>query len=215
MPVPSRPSWPTSSAATVPAGNGISSDGATARLGYDERDGRACRVTPAFHEPPHSRVLRPLPHGLIFAGPVGTAVIASRLLLVAGVHSLMIRYALTVVGAYAVFFVLIRAWIAYVTRTAASDPGLDLPDVAPGGGGGPGGGGEFQPGGGQFGGGGASGGYDDPGEAPVFRSVAEAGGRGGGSMGAVPAVGEEVTGSRSTSTWTRAFSSSRSYCWCQ
>jgi len=95
----------------------------------------------------------------------------------------MIRYALTVVGAYAVFFVLIRAWIAYVTRTAASDPGLDLPDVAPGGGGGPGGGGEFQPGGGQLGGGGASGGYDDPGEAPVFRSVAEAGGRGGGSHG--------------------------------
>jgi hypothetical protein len=42
--------------------------------------------------------------GLIFAGTVGTAVIASRLLLVAGVHSLMIRYALTVVGAYAVFF---------------------------------------------------------------------------------------------------------------
>ena len=35
------------------------------------------------------------------------------------------------------------------------------------------------------------------------------------AMGAVPAVGEEVTGSRSTSTWTRAFSSSRLYCWCQ
>jgi hypothetical protein len=121
--------------------------------------------------------------GLLFAGTVGAAVVASRLLLAAGVHSLMIRYALTVVGAYAVFFVLVRAWIADVNRIAPRDPGLDLPDVAPGGGGGLGGGGEFQPGGGQFGGGGASGGYDDVGEVPAFRSVAEAGGRGGGSTG--------------------------------
>jgi hypothetical protein len=45
------------------------------------------------------------------------------------------------------------------------------------------GGGGFRPDGGRFGGGGASGSYDDAGEAPVFRSVAEAGGRGGGSAG--------------------------------
>jgi hypothetical protein len=85
---------------------------------------------------------------LIFTGAVATAVVASRFLLAAGVESLMFRYALTVVGAYAVFFVLVRACIAYVTRLTPSDPGLDLPDVLPGGRGGAGGGVEFQPGGG-------------------------------------------------------------------
>ena len=119
--------------------------------------------------------------GLIFAGTVGTAVVASRLLLAAGVQSLMVRYALTVVGAYAVFFVLVRMWIAYVTRIAPRDPGLDLPDIVSTGDGGLGGVADLQPGGGQFGGGGASGSYDDTGEVPVFRSVADAGGRGGGS----------------------------------
>lgn len=121
--------------------------------------------------------------GLIFTGAVGAAVVGSRILLEAGVESLVFRYALTVVGAYAVFFVLVRAWIAYVTRLAPSDLGLDLSDVISSGKGGVGGGAEFQPGGGQFGGGGASGGYDQVGEPPVFRSVAEAGGRGGGSTG--------------------------------
>ena len=116
----------------------------------------------------------------IFAGTAGAGIVASRLLLAVGVDSLMVRYALTVVASYAVFFVLVRAWIAYVTRIVPNDPGLDLPDV---GGGAGGTGGELEPGGGQFGGGGASGSYDDAGEVPVFRSVAEAGGRGGGSTG--------------------------------
>jgi hypothetical protein len=60
----------------------------------------------------------------------------------------MSRYSLTVVGAYAVFFVLVRAWSTYVTRLTPSDPGLDLSDVLPGGRAGAGGGVEFQPGGG-------------------------------------------------------------------
>ncbi len=115
---------------------------------------------------------------LIFAGTAGAGIVASRLLLAVGVDSLMVRYALTVVASYAVFFVLVRAWIAYVTRIVPNDPGLDLPGV---GGGAGGRGAEFEPGGGQFGGGGASGSYDDAGEVPVFRSVAEAGGRGGDS----------------------------------
>ena len=119
---------------------------------------------------------------LIFAGTLGAAVVASSLLLAAGVESLMLRYALTAVGAYAVFFLFVRAWIAYVTRLAPSGPGLDLPDVTSGGGVGSGTS-ELQPGGGQFGGGGASGSYDDGGDVPIFRSVAEAGGRGGDSHG--------------------------------
>jgi hypothetical protein len=116
---------------------------------------------------------------VIFAGTAGAGIVASRLLLAVGVDSLMARYALTVVASYAVFFVLVRVWIAYVTRIVPNDPGLDLPDVSGSGGTG----GEFEPGGGQFGGGGASGSYDDAGEVPVFRSVAEAGGRGGDSTG--------------------------------
>jgi hypothetical protein len=120
--------------------------------------------------------------GLIFAGTVATAVVVSRLLLAAGVQSLLLRYALTVIGAYALFFVLVRVWIAYVARVGPRDVGLDLPDVIPTGGGGASG---FQPGGGLSGGAGASGSFGDGGDVPVFRSLAEAGSGGadGGSVG--------------------------------
>jgi hypothetical protein len=50
--------------------------------------------------------------GLIFAGTVATAVVVSHLLLAVGVQSLVLRYALTVIGAYALFFVLVRVWLA-------------------------------------------------------------------------------------------------------
>lgn len=69
--------------------------------------------------------------GLIFAGTVATAVVVSHLLLAVGVQSLVLRYALTVIGAYALFFVLVRVWIGYVTRSGPRDVGLDLPDVIP------------------------------------------------------------------------------------
>jgi hypothetical protein len=89
--------------------------------------------------------------GLIFAGTVATAVVVSRLLLAVGVQSLVLRYALTVIGAYALFFVLVRVWIAYVTRSGPRDVGLDLP---------------------------ASGSFDDARDVPVFRSLAKAAGGG-------------------------------------
>jgi hypothetical protein len=104
---------------------------------------------------------------LIFVGTLAAAMLVSRLLLMSGVHGLMLRYALAVVGGYLVFFVLVRGWIFYVTRLGPRDPGLDLPDVSGAFGGG--GGGDvpaFHAGGGHFGGGGASGSFD---EAPVFR----------------------------------------------
>ena len=118
--------------------------------------------------------------GLMFAGTLAAALLTTRLLLLAGVHSLIVRYALAVVGGYLVFFVFVRGWIFYVTRLRPGGPGLDVPDVSGGFGGGGGGGGSapgFHAGGGHFGGGGASGSFD---EAPVFRTVADAGGGGGG-----------------------------------
>jgi hypothetical protein len=110
--------------------------------------------------------------GLIFVGTVARAVVVSRLLLAAGIRSLVLRYGLTVIGAYALFFVLVRVWISYVTRIGPRDLPFDLPDVIPTGGGG---GSGFRPGGGQFRGAGASGSFDDAGDVPVFRSLAEAG----------------------------------------
>src|SRR4051812_17999043 len=116
---------------------------------------------------------------LMFAGTLAAALLTSRLLLLAGVHSLMVRYAMAAVGGYLGFFLLVRGWIFYVTRVGPSAPGLDLPDVSPGfgggGGGGPGPG--FHAGGGHFGDGGASGSFDD---AAVVPTLADAGGGGGG-----------------------------------
>jgi hypothetical protein len=73
--------------------------------------------------------------GLIFAGTVAAGVATSRLLYLADVDALMVRYALAVAGSYLTFFLLVRAWIVYVTRGGPSDLGADLPDVWPGGGG--------------------------------------------------------------------------------
>ena len=67
---------------------------------------------------------------LIFAGAAAGGVLASRWLFVSGVDALAERYALAVVGAYFVFFVLVRGWIFYATRLAPPDPGLDAPGVA-------------------------------------------------------------------------------------
>jgi len=107
--------------------------------------------------------------------------LVSRLLLMGGMHALMPHYACAVLGGYLVFFLLVRGWIFYVTRLGFRDPGLEVPDVSGFGGGG--GGADmpaFHAGGGHFGGGGASGTFDEP---PVFRTLAEAGGRSGGGSG--------------------------------
>jgi hypothetical protein len=125
--------------------------------------------------------------GLIFAATAGAAVLASWLLMRAGVDALALRYGLAVVTAYLVFFLLVRAWIDYVTSAGVRDRSLDLPDVrAPGERGGEPA--AFAPQGGRFGGAGASGSFDEP---PVYRSLAEArtataragGLRGGGDVG--------------------------------
>ena len=117
---------------------------------------------------------------LIFGGAVAGGVLASRLLFVSGVDALAERYALAVVGAYVVFFVLVRGWILYVTRLAPADPGFDAPDFWPGGGGG---GSHVAGGGGHFGGGGASGTFEG-GVLPRIESAkpSSAGGGGGFSL---------------------------------
>ena len=77
---------------------------------------------------------------LMFAGTLAAALLTTRLLLLAGVHSLIVRYALAVVGGYLVFFVFVRGWIFYVTHLRPGGSGLDVPDVSGGFGGGGGGG---------------------------------------------------------------------------
>ena len=98
--------------------------------------------------------------------------LASRLLLHAGVASMALRYPLAVLLSYGVFFGLVRLWLAYVCRAAASrdrrggsssDSG-DLFDGWSGGsgsGGSGGGAGRLFGGGGGSGGGGSSGGWGD------------------------------------------------------
>ena len=48
---------------------------------------------------------------LMFAGTLAAALLTTGLELLAGVHSLIVRYALAAVGGYLVFFVLVRGWI--------------------------------------------------------------------------------------------------------
>src|SRR5438094_2313069 len=112
---------------------------------------------------------------LIFAGAAAGGVLASRWLFVSGVDALAERYALAVVGAYFVFFVLVRGWIFYATRLAP-DPGLDAPGGWPGGGGG--GRPHVAGGGGQFGGGGASGTFEG-GVLPRIEAATPSSGGGG------------------------------------
>jgi hypothetical protein len=95
---------------------------------------------------------------LIFGGAVAGGILASRWLLVSGVDALAERYALAVLGAYVVFFILVRAWIVYVTWFPPGDPGLDASNLLPRGGWR---GADFAGGGGgRSGGGGASGTFD-------------------------------------------------------
>jgi len=121
-------------------------------------------------------------------------VLASKLLLSAGLDSLAIRYPLSVVVAYLVFFLCVKLWLVYVTpnkHTGGSRPSdwLDLPDLS-GSGGSSGGGGipPFRPGGGQFGGGGAS----SPFELPAVGLMDHAGAVGEAASGAAEGVGGVV-----------------------
>lgn len=105
-----------------------------------------------------------------------SGLLTTRLLLAAGVESIVIRYPLAVLFSYLVFFCLIKLWLKYLTvshtqqvREKKSSLGDTLSNIGfPSGGGGSGGsfsgsGGHFAGGGGQFSGGGASGVFDDMG----------------------------------------------------
>lgn len=100
---------------------------------------------------------------LIVALTGATGLLASFILLRAGVDSMMVRYPLALVFAYLIFLLLLWLWL----RTKPEDY-LDVPDLSglPGRGSGdvsiP-----FRGGGGDFGGGGASGSFDGPADAGV------------------------------------------------
>jgi len=110
---------------------------------------------------------------LILSAVIASGVLSSKLMLMAGMHSLRLRYPLAVLASYLVFLGLIRVWIWYISlRTlgmaGVGDLGLGNVDVSGGGGGGWGGGfgggtggGSFRFGGGDSGGGGASSSWDE------------------------------------------------------
>jgi hypothetical protein len=97
-----------------------------------------------------------------------SGLIASRLLLLAGLSHMGIRYPLAVLVSYFAFFGLIRIWISYVSRASrrAKGSGIDLGDFVPNGsdsfsGGSAKAAGQLAEGGGKFGGGGASASFVD------------------------------------------------------
>jgi len=104
----------------------------------------------------------------ILAATVCSGVLASKFLLSVGLGSLAIRYPLSVLFAYLVFFLCVKLWLFYVrprrhTGDSRLSDWLDMPDFS-GSGSGCSSGGRgitpFDPGGGQFGGGGASSSFD-------------------------------------------------------
>lgn len=111
---------------------------------------------------------------LILLGTALSGLIASKLLLIAGMENIIIRYPLTVVCSYLAFFVFVKLWLAYLsTRRAFQASNIvdnvvpDLPSFSGGGGGTGSGSGSSLPsfrggGGGSGGGGGASGTFEGP-----------------------------------------------------
>jgi hypothetical protein len=117
---------------------------------------------------------------LILMATAMAGAVASKLLLMAGLHNPAIRYPLTVIIAYGIFFVAIKFWLWIIVGSVAvqsklSD--LSLPDISslPGGGGSSASAPSFSGGGGGFGGGGASGSWGD--------AAPSSGSSGGGSSG--------------------------------
>ena len=103
---------------------------------------------------------------LILAAVIASGVLASRGLLLSGVHSLRLRYPLAVLGSYLVFLLLVRLWIWYVSIRCAAKTRMGSFNVGGFSGGGSfGGGGRGSPGfsgfgGGDSGGAGASSSWD-------------------------------------------------------
>lgn len=121
---------------------------------------------------------------LILTAVVASGVTSSKLLLLAGVHSLRLRYPIAVLISYGVFLGLVRVWLWYVSiRRGAGFGSVDIE----GGGfswGGSGGGAGSSPvrfGGGSSGGAGASDSWGEPAESNFVALPAPSSGRGGGS----------------------------------
>lgn len=99
---------------------------------------------------------------LILSAVIASGVLASKLLLDLGVHSMRLRYPIAVLGSFLVFLLLVRIWIWYVCRVknrALSITNIDNAGNIQIGWGGGSGAGNAQPfafGGGSSGGGGAS-----------------------------------------------------------
>jgi uncharacterized membrane protein YgcG len=101
-----------------------------------------------------------------------SGILLSKVLLILGVVDFRVRYPLSVLFSYLVFFACIRLWLSCIAsanraKTSVFD-WLDLPGPSPRGGGGS----VFRGGGGQFSGAGASGSFEKPGMAFVETSVA-------------------------------------------
>jgi hypothetical protein len=113
---------------------------------------------------------------------------ASKLLLMAGLGNPAIRYPLTVIFAYVIFFIAIKFWLWIIVGSAAVQArmsGASLPDIStgplPGGGGSSAPDVSFSGGGGTFSGAGASGSFGDAGS-PVRASGGSSSGGGSASF---------------------------------
>jgi hypothetical protein len=126
---------------------------------------------------------------LILLATAMAGAVASKLLLMAGLGNPALRYPLTVLFSYGVFFIAIKFWIWIIVGSAAVQKklsGSSLPDLSsgsfpgnlPGGAGSSASGDSFSGGGGKFSGAGASGSYGDA----VSSSKVSGGGGGSGSF---------------------------------
>ncbi|HEY3443210.1 MAG TPA: hypothetical protein VGK29_20805 [Paludibaculum sp.] len=134
---------------------------------------------------------------LLLMATAATGVLTSKLLLMAGLHSVLFRYPAAVLGAYLAFTGLARLWVAYVlinavtvkghscfsgwSSSSSSSFGIDIgADLLPGGGSSGGGGVSF--GGGDSGGAGASDLWDSSASELVAVPTPSGGGGGGGGF---------------------------------
>jgi hypothetical protein len=140
-----------------------------------------------------------------------SGLLTTRLLLAAGVESIVIRYPLAVLFSYLIFFLLIKLWLKYLQiapvqqirekKSTVADvlSNFDIPTGGGSGGSIPDVGGHFSGGGGLFSGGGASGGFDDMGVViteGAGNALSEAGGSAGVSVleGSASAVADHGSG---------------------
>jgi hypothetical protein len=125
-----------------------------------------------FKERFSKRVFTRFHMSFILLGTAIAGLILSKLLLVIGIHNMVIRYIIALVGAYLCFFILMKLWLNYLTSPYRQkrnkenmadlvDVVVNIPDSLPSGSG------SVVTGhGGQFGGGGASGFWQSSHEIP-------------------------------------------------